>query len=80
MYCNTCKGTGMTLNPKPKMPEGSRIGLLLDLDNGGTLTMYLDNKPCGTIAEGLAGPLLPCITSYYKGKVVKIHGGLAPPQ
>ena len=77
---NNCKGTGMTLDPKPKMPEGSRIGLLLDLDNGGTLTMYLDNKPCGTIAAGLAGPLLPCISSYNKGKVIKIHGGLAPPQ
>ena len=61
------------------MPAGSRIGLLLDLDNGGTLTMYWDNKPCGTIATGLVGPLLPCITSYYYGKVVKIHGGLAPP-
>ena len=68
-----------------QIPEGSRIGLLLDLDNGGTLTMYLDNKPCGTIATGLAGPLLPCITSYDEGKVykkdrvMKIHGGLAPP-
>ena len=62
LYCNTGKGTGMTLDLAPKIPEGSRIGLLLDLDNGGTLTMYLDNKPCGTIAEGLAGPLLPCIS------------------
>ena len=69
----------MTLDPQPKIPEGSRIGLLLDLDNGGTLTMYLDNKPCGTIAEGLVGPLLPCISTYYKGTVIKIHGGLAPP-
>ena len=70
----------MILDPEPQIPEGSRIGLLLDLDNGGTLTMYLDNKPCGTIAEGLAGPLLPCISSWYEGKVIKIHGGLAPPQ
>ena len=76
----SCKGTGMILDPWPEMPEGSRIGLLLDLDNGGTLTMYLDNKPCGTIAEGLVGPLLPCISSYLKGAVIKIHGGLAPPQ
>lgn len=53
--------------------------MLLDLDNGDTLTMYLDNKPCGTIAEGLAGPLLPCITSSDNGKVIKIHGGLARP-
>eukprot|EP00729_Bicosta_minor_P000364 gene364-biopygen10824 len=79
LACSTCKGTGMTLDPKPKLPDGSRIGLLLDLDNGGTLTMYLEGKPCGTIAEGLVGPLLPCILSYFAGKVVKIHGGLAPP-
>ena len=39
------------------MPKGSRIGLLLDLDNGGTLTMYWDNKLCGTIAAGLVGPM-----------------------
>jgi len=79
MYCNTCEGAGMTLDPLPQMPEGSRIGLLLDFDNGGTLTMYLKNKPCGTIAEGLVGPLLPCIASYYPEKTVKIHGGLTPP-
>ena len=80
LYCESCAGTGMTLDPQPKIPEGSRIGLLLDLDNGGTLTMYLDNKLCGTIAQGLAGPLLPCISSYGEGTVIKIHGGLAPPQ
>ena len=80
LYCNTCKGTSITLDPQPEMPEGSRIGLLLDFDNGGTLTMYLDNKPCGTIAEGLAGPLLPCISSACEGKIIKVHSGLAPPQ
>ena len=80
LSCSTCAGTGMTLDPKPKLPAGSRIGLLLDLDNGGTLTMYLEGKPCGTIAAGLVGPLLPCISAGFKGKVVKIHGGLAPPQ
>eukprot|EP00729_Bicosta_minor_P019815 gene19815-biopygen7554 len=79
LRCSTCEGTGMTLYPKPKLFDGSRIGLLLDLDNGGTLTMYWQGKPCGTIAEGLVGPLLPCISSLYEGKVVKIHGGLAPP-
>eukprot|EP00729_Bicosta_minor_P032813 gene32813-biopygen18546 len=63
LYCSTCKGTGMTLDPEPNLPDGSRIGLLLDLDNGGTLTMYLEGKPCGTIAAGLVGPLLPCISS-----------------
>ena len=78
LICSTCEGTGMTLDPKPKLPDGSRIGLQLDLDNGGTLTMHLEGKPCGTIAEGLVGPLLPCISSWL-GKVVKIHGGLAPP-
>ena len=55
-------------------------GLLLDLDNGGTLTMYLDGKPCGTIAVGLDGPLYPCIMPSFKGKVVKIHTVLVPPQ
>eukprot|EP00729_Bicosta_minor_P009255 gene9255-biopygen19971 len=80
LQCSTCEGTGMTLDPQPKLPDGSRVGLLLDLDNGGTLTMYLEGKPCGTIAEGLVGPLLPCISSTWEGKVVKIHGGLAPPQ
>eukprot|EP00729_Bicosta_minor_P001051 gene1051-biopygen18702 len=79
LHCSTCAGTGMTLDPKPNLPAGSRVGLLLDLDNGGTLTMYWQGKPCGTIAEGLVGPLLPCISSYFKDKVVKIHGGLAPP-
>eukprot|EP00729_Bicosta_minor_P001623 gene1623-biopygen8932 len=80
LECTTCAGTGMTSDPKPKLPDGSRIGLLLDLDNGGTLTMYLEGKPCGTIAAGLVGPLLPCIALCFAGKVVQIHGGLAPPQ
>ena len=79
LWCSTCEGTGMTLDPQPKLPKGSRVGLLLDLDNGGTLTMHWKGKPCGTIAAGLVGPLLPCISPYYAGKVVKIHGGLAPP-
>ena len=50
--------------------------MLLDLDNGGTLTIYLEGKPCGMIAKGLVGPLLPCISCYGKRKVVKIHGGI----
>jgi hypothetical protein len=80
LWCNTktCKGTGLTI-PKRKLNAGDRVGLLLDLDNGGTLTMYLDSKPCGTIAEGLEGPLYPCIVSGFKGKVVKLHSGLALP-
>eukprot|EP00729_Bicosta_minor_P000263 gene263-biopygen6975 len=78
LRCSTCAGTGMTLDPQPKLPAGSRIGLLLDLDNGGTLTMYWQGKPCGTIAEGLVGPLLPCISSLLKDRVIKIHYGLAP--
>eukprot|EP00729_Bicosta_minor_P002160 gene2160-biopygen10887 len=79
LRCSTCAGTGMTLEPRPELPAGSRVGLLLDLDNGGTLTMYWQGKPCGTIAAGLVGPLLPCISSFYKDKVIKIHSGLAPP-
>ena len=99
--CNTCKGTGLTCWPQPfildekelaedghflSAPDDSSVGLLLDLDNGGTLTMYLNGKPCGTIAEGLVGPLLPCITSHHAGKAVRIHsvcalpfGALQPP-
>jgi len=79
MDCKTCAGSGLTV-PKIKLPEGSRVGLLLNLDNGGTLTIYLGNKPCGTIAEGLVGPLVPCISSCYKGKEVKIHSGMGVPQ
>ena len=78
LRCKTCKGTGLTI-PERKLNAGDRVGLLLDLDNGGTLTMYLDGKPCGTIAEGLEGPLYPCIASTYEGKVVQIHSGLALP-
>lgn len=52
---------------------GARIGLLLDLDTGGMLTMYLESKPRGTIAEGLAEPLLPCVELGNEGKVVKVH-------
>jgi len=71
----------MTLYPKPQMLDSSWIGLLLGLNNGGTLTMYWKGKPYGTIAEGLVGPLLPCILSYWGGgKVVKTHSGLAPPK
>ena len=70
LRCSTCAGTGMTLVPKAKLPEGSRIGLLLDLDNGGTLTMYLEGKPCGTSAAGLVGPLLPCISPVSRYKII----------
>ena len=74
LLCANNKGTGLAV-PKRELNVGDDVGLLLDLDNGGTLTMYLDNKPCGTIAVGLVGPLYPCIQSCYKGKVVKIHSG-----
>lgn len=79
LECNSCAGTGVTLDPKPKLHEGAWVGLLLDLDTGGTLTMYLEDTPCGTIAAGLAGPLLPCAVLYGKAMLVKIHGELAPP-
>ena len=79
LYCSTCSGTGLTVADR-QMPAGSRVGLLLDLDNGGTLTIFLDNHPCGTVAKGLVGPLVPCISSLWQDKVVKIHGGLAPPR
>ena len=79
LFCDTCEGFGMFWDPAPEMPDGSRIGLLLDLENGGTLTMYWGGKPCGTIAEGLVGPLLPCVDIAHAGKVVKICGGLVSP-
>ena len=74
LLCDTCEGAGMVVDPLPKLLDGSRVGLLLDLDNGGTLTMYWKGKPCGAIAEGLVGPLLPCIALAWTGKEVKIHG------
>lgn len=61
------------------MLAGFRIGLLLDLDNGGMLTMYWKGRPCETIADGLVGPLLPCTTPCWAAKVGKIRGGRAPP-
>ena len=81
LYCNSNKGNFVDCSIDRKLNAGDRVGLLLDLDNGGTLTLYLDGKPCGTIAEGLAGPLHWCIASYRAGKVVRIHAGLEiPPQ
>lgn len=74
LRCTNSKGTGLII-PKRELKAGDEVGLLLDLDNGGTLTMYLDGKPCGTIAEGLVGPLYPCIQLCYTGKVIKIHSG-----
>lgn len=71
MFFNTCARTSMTLKPQPMTPDGSRIGLLLDVNSGGTLTMYWEGKPCRTIGEGLVRPLLPCISSVRKDKVVK---------
>ena len=52
LYCNSNKGSFVDHSIKRKLNAGDRVGLLLDLDNGGTLTLYLDGKPCGTIAEG----------------------------
>lgn len=78
LECKSCKGTGLTI-PFRKLNAGDRVGLLLDLYNGGTLTMYLNGKPCGTIAEGLEGPLYPCIVSRNTGKAVQIHSGLEVP-
>ena len=81
LECNSNKGNFIKNSIDRKLNEGDRVGLLLDLDNGGTLTLYLDGKPCGTIAEGLAGPLHWCIVSGRAGKAVRIHAGLEiPPQ
>lgn len=78
--CNTCEGSFVNNSIKRGLNRGDSVGLLLDLDNGGTLTLYLDGKPCGTIAEGLVGPLLPCIASNFKGKSVEIQSGLPLPK
>ena len=77
LYCKSCKGTGCT--DKRNMTEDERVGLLLDLDGGGTLTIYRNNAPCGTIAVGLVGPLLPCVSAYFPNTAVQIHGNLEPP-
>ena len=79
LECNSNKGNFVDQSIRRKLNAGDRVGLLLDLDNGGTLTLYLDGKPCGTIAEGLAGPLHWCIAPYYAGKAVRIHAGLEIP-
>ena len=82
LRCKSCAGAGMVVEPAPNLvkpgADEASIGLLLDLDNGGTLTMYMGGMPCGTIAEGLVGPLLPCVASYYQGQVISIKGGYAP--
>ena len=79
LECNSNKGNIDTDSIDRKLNAGDRVGLLLDLDNGGTLTLYLDGEPCGTIAEGLAGPLHWCITSFSPGMAVRIHAGLGIP-
>jgi hypothetical protein len=78
LSCNSCSGTGCTASHQ--IAEDEWVGLLLDLDDGGTLTIYRDNIPCGTIAEGLVGPLLPCISFYHPNASVRIQGNLKPPQ
>lgn len=73
------QGTGMLATPLPNIStDGKKIGLLLNMEDG-TLTMFLDKKPCGTIANNLNGPLLPCILLPGVGSKVKIHGNMVPP-
>lgn len=55
------------------LEAGDQVELQLDLDNGGTLTLYLDGEPQGTICEGLKGPLHWCIECLYPGKTIKVH-------
>jgi hypothetical protein len=78
LFCDSCKGTGCT--DQRNVTDAERIGLLLDLDNGGTLTLYRDNVPCWTIAAGLVGPLLPCISTVRLNTSVRVHGNLEPPK
>ena len=78
VWCDAFRVTDVALGTWSKPLKGSGIGLLLDLDNSGTLTFYCKDKPRGTIAEVFVRPLLPCIPSCWKGKLAEIHGGLAP--
>jgi hypothetical protein len=78
LICSFRQGTGCT--DKRATTEDERVGLLLDLDNGGTLTLYRNNIPCGTIAVGLAAPLLPCISFCNTNLSVRIHRNVEPPQ
>lgn len=73
LCCKSNKGNFEDYSIKRKLNVGDRVGLRLDLDNGGILTLYLDGKPCGTIAEGLTGPLHWCISSESAGKAVRIR-------
>jgi hypothetical protein len=77
LFCTSCAGTGW--GGRRNVAVGERMGLLLDLDTGGTLTIYRDNVPCGTIAEGLVGPLLPCVAATNRVHSLRIIGKLEPP-
>ena len=80
LSCNSNWGNFVRDSIDRKLNAGDRVGLLLDLDNGGTLTLYVDGMPCGTIAERLAGPLHWCIVSYWAGKAVRIYSNLPLPR
>ena len=56
------------------LPAGSVVTLVLDLDHGGTLEVYVNTRRYGVIAEGLVGPLLPCIECFVEGKTIQIEG------
>ena len=65
--------------PNKAIPDGSKVGLLMDYSNGGTLSVCFNRQLYGTIARGLSGELYPCISVRQGHKVVRIHGGLTPP-
>ena len=56
-----------------RVSVGERLGLVLDLDHGGTLTLFRGTTAVGTIAEGLVGPLLPCVAAVSNGVSLRVH-------
>ena len=74
-----CASYGGAEPPPKAIPDGSKVGLLMDYTNGGTLSICFNKQPYGTLARGLSGELYPCISVRQGHKVVRIHGGLTPP-
>jgi hypothetical protein len=43
---------------------GDTVTVILDLDNGGTLSFCINDRPLGVAIEGLVGPLYPAFSLY----------------
>ena len=77
--CSSCAGEGIASKFQKRLTVGDKVGLLLDLDIGGTLTVHLNGHAAGTIAEGLSGPLLPCICTFNAPASFRLESGLPVP-